>query len=239
MRYVIALLLFSFCKVASAKVAVFWENGFPTVRSQPISRQALERAFLGEEPVFVDLQGLKGGNVLEQADLLVIPYGSAFPVDAWTSIHGYLKRGGNLLVIGGQPFRVPVSAVHGNFLEGQPQDAYSRELGILHTYDVPQTDGRTFGWKSGYGFLPPAKVDGRKFFVLEGRGLDGLGYMLNQDGEKVASPLVVVNHTGPTAGEMLGSRWAFLDFEPASGYWDSRDGVSLVRTSAEYARQGA
>ncbi len=63
--------------------------------------------------------------------------------------------------------------------------------------------------------------------------------MENPNGEKVASPVVVVNHIGPTAGEMLGSRWAFLDFEPAPGYWDSSDGASLVRTSAEYARQGA
>ncbi len=239
MRYVITLVLFSFCKLADAKVAVFWQNGFPTVSSQPISRQALERAFKGEEPVFVDLQGLKSANLPAEADLLIMPYGSAFPAEAWSSIHGYLKRGGNLLVIGGQPFRVPVSTVDGNFQEGQPQDAYSRELGILHTYDVPQTDGRTFAWKAGYSFLPATKIDGRKFFVLEGRGLDGLGYMQNPKGEKVAAPVVVVNHMGPAAGEMLGSRWVFLDFDPAPGYWDSSDAASLVRTSAEYARQGA
>ncbi len=111
MRSVIALILYSFCNVADAKVAVFWQNGFPTVSGQPISRQALGRAFKGEEPEFLDLRGLEGANTLAEADLLVMPYGSAFPVEAWTNIHGYLKRGGNLLVIGGQPFRVPVSAV--------------------------------------------------------------------------------------------------------------------------------
>jgi hypothetical protein len=63
--------------------------------------------------------------------------------------------------------------------------------------------------------------------------------MENPDGEKVAAPVVVVNHMGPMTGEMLGSRWLFLDFEAAPGYWDSGDGVSLIRTSAEYARGGA
>lgn len=132
-----------------------------------------------------------------------------------------------MLVLGGQPFRVPVSAANGSFVRGQPQDAYSRELGILHTYEAPQKDRKTFAWKTGYDFLPTPKLDGRKFFVLEGRGLDGLGYMQNPNRENVAAPVVVVNHLGPMTGEMLGSRWIFLDFEPALEYWDSSDGISL------------
>src|SRR4051794_26805531 len=108
MRYVTSLLLFIFCTAASAKVIVFWQNGFPTVGSQPVSRQALERAFKGEEPGFVNGEGLQGANALTDADLLVMPFGSAFPAEAWSNIHRYLKRGGSLLVLGGQPFRVPV-----------------------------------------------------------------------------------------------------------------------------------
>ena len=48
--------------------------------------------------------------------------------------------------------------------------------------------------------------------------------MQNPKGEKVAAPVVVVNHMGPAAG-VLGSRWVFLDFDPAPGYWDSSDGL--------------
>jgi hypothetical protein len=202
MRYVISILLFVFCTAASARVVVFWQNGFPTVSSHPVSRQSLEKAFAGEDPGFIDVQGLKEASALTEADLLVMPYGSAFPAEAWSSIQGYLKRGGNLLVLGGQPFRVPVSGTQGAYSRGQPQDAYLRELGILHTYEVPQKNGKAFTWKMGYDFLPTLKLDGRKFFVLEGRGLDGLGYMQNPDGEKVAAPVVVVNHMGPMAGEM-------------------------------------
>jgi hypothetical protein len=69
MRSAITLILFSFCKVASAKVAVFWENSFPTVK-----------------------------------------------------------------------------------------DAYSREPGVLQTYNVSQTNGRTFVWRSRYSFLPFIKL---------------------------------------------------------------------------------
>jgi hypothetical protein len=144
MRYVTSILLFVFCTAASARVVVFWQNGFPTVGSQPVSRQALERAFKGEEPAFIDVQGLNGANALAEADLLVMPYASAFPPEAWSSIRGYLRHGGDLLVLGGQPFHVPVSAANGSFVQSQPQDAYSRELGILHTYEVPQKNGKTF-----------------------------------------------------------------------------------------------
>src|SRR5438034_996036 len=44
--------------------------------------------------------------------LLVLPYGSAFPEQAWPDIHQFLQRGGNLLVLGGRPFSR--SAFHDN-----------------------------------------------------------------------------------------------------------------------------
>ena len=34
------------------------------------------------------------------------------------------------------------------------------------------------------------------------------------------------------------SRIVLLDFDPAAGFWDSADGISLVTQSAGYARQG-
>ncbi|MBV9033268.1 MAG: hypothetical protein JO182_02145, partial [Acidobacteriaceae bacterium] len=89
---------------------------------------------------------MKQPGALTGADLFILPYGSAFPAGGWQSIITFLRNGGNLLVIGGQPFRVPISGAHGGYSHSQPQDAYSREVGVVHTYQVPQTDGKAFTW---------------------------------------------------------------------------------------------
>src|SRR3954453_7994712 len=225
----------------SAKIVVFWQNGFPTMDSEAVSRQALQSALRGEEQLYADFDALKQPSSWAGATLLVLPYGSAFPAERWQSIIAFLRKGGNLLVIGGQPFRIPVYGVPGTntYSPGRPQDAYSRELGIVHTYQAPQTDGKTFAWKAGYSFLPPIELSALKFFVLEGRGMDGLGYVENANGEKVVAPVVALSHAGPASGEMLGSRWIFLDFVPDPGYWSSPNGISLIQSAAAYARQGA
>jgi hypothetical protein len=73
----------------SAKVVVVWQEGFPTVASQPISRPALERALTGEDPVFLNIEGLRDPSALANADLLVLPYVSTFPAADWNTIAAY------------------------------------------------------------------------------------------------------------------------------------------------------
>ncbi|HEY1218268.1 MAG TPA: beta-galactosidase [Bryobacteraceae bacterium] len=234
---------------AAAKAVVFWQPGFPTVSSQPVARETLAKAFEGMGPVFSDLDRLEDPAALSGADLLVLPYGSAAPADAWSAIMAYLRSGGNLLVLGGQPLRVPVSRIDGKFVEGPPQDSYARDLNLQHTYAVPNPQGARFVWRAGYSFLPTLEVRARRFFAVEGR-LSGLGYMVIADGVEVAAPVIVVDHRAPArpgcegggrggAGMVPGGRIVMLDFEPEPGYWASVDGVSLIRQSADYARQGA
>jgi hypothetical protein len=216
---------------AFARVAVFEQPGFPIVASQLVSHEVLLKALEGDDPVFLDADALKNPAALRDVDLLVLPCGSAFPADAWTAIHGYLKAGGNLLVIGGQPFRVPVNRDNGNFTEGPPQDTYSRELGFPHSYEIPRLDGSAkFIWREGYTFLNAPQIRARRFFAEEGR-VDGLGYMADASGDDVAAPVIVSDHNG--------GRMVMLDFEPEPGYWDSADGALLIREAAEYARHGA
>jgi hypothetical protein len=216
-----------------ARTVVFWQEGFPVVASQPVSRATLTKALDGA--LFADLEALQKPETLAGAELLVLPYGSAVPVEAWANIHAYLRGGGNLLVIGGQALRVPVSRTEGKFEPARPQDTYSREIGIRNSYEVPHQDGVKFAWRFGYSFLRPLQVRARRVFALEG-GLNGLGYMVNSEGDEVSAPVVVIDHT---ADPMLGSRAVMLDFEPEPGYWESEDGIALIREAAEYARQGA
>jgi len=244
MQKLTARFLFLLLSVSTlfARTVVFWQPGFPTAGSQPITREALAKAFDAADTVFASLDALKDPATLNGADLLVLPYGSAFPVEGWPAVQAYLRTGGNLLLVGGQPLRVPVTSVGGKFVAGPPQDTYSRDyLGINHTYEAPQHDGVRLEWRDGYSFLKTRTLHARRFFVLEGR-VTGLGFMLNADGLQVAAPVVVVESRGGggrgggggTAGRIIA-----LDFDPAPGYWESADGISLLRDSAGYARQGA
>ena len=228
------------CSTVFAKVVVFWQEGFPTVASQPTSRAALERALAGDDPVFLDVEGLRDPSALVNADLLVLPYGSAFPAGDWGAIFGYLEGGGNLLTLGGQPFRVPVTGNSGSFQQQRPQDTYSVEVGIRHTYEIPVTANAKFAWKDGYSFLASTAIQGHRFFALEGQ-FNGLGYMVDPDGTKSAAPVVVGERVGTSRGPSARPppHLVMLDFEPDAGYWESTDGIALVRQAADYARQGA
>ena len=274
MRSSFAVLCLNLACVAllPAKTVVFWQEGFPTVASQPVTRDALVQALADADTAFTGIEGLKDPAALAGASLLVLPYGSAVPVGAWSAIQGYLRAGGNLLVLGGQPFRVPVRLVDGKFVQGVAQDSYAREFGIQHTYVAPQQGAAKFEWRDGYSFLRAPAIRAQRFFVLEGR-FNGLGYMVNSEGLKGAAPVVVSDRAaggggrggagegvagagaaGAAAGVVGGrgpgvsggrggaaaanSRAVLLDFEPAAGYWDSADGISLIHETAAYARQG-
>lgn len=222
--------------VSFAKTVVFWQPGFPAIASEPIDQATLNQALEGLAPVFADIATLNAPGTLAHADLLVLPYGSAVPADAWKSIAQYLDAGGDLLVLGGQPLRVPVTFNNGSYQAGRPQDSYSRVLGLRHTYEVPVPQDASFRWRPGYESGAAPKVRARRFFAVEGR-LNGLGYMSDATGLLVAAPVIVADHSN--GGPMRGGRFVALDFDPAPGYWSSPDGVALIRRAAGYASQGA
>ncbi len=215
-----------------AQVTVFWQPGFPTVASQPMDRPALATALSELKPAFLDIKALQVPDALSNTELLVLPYGSAVPTDGWKAIETYVQKGGNLLILGGQPLRVPVTQIEGNFVQGRPQDSYSRALDVRHAYEVPVPKDARFVWRSGYSFGLAPEVRAERFFTLEGR-LNGLGYMADSAGSLVAAPVVVIDHAA------TGSRVVALDFQPVTGYWESKDGLALISQSAAYALHGA
>ena len=217
-------------------MVVFQQPGFPTVDSEPIS-QATLTASLGGTPVFANVDQLRDGAVLKGAPLLVLPYGSAFPADAWPGVLHYLQQGGNLLILGGQPLRVPVTANRDGALAAEsPQDSYSRAIDFRHSYSVPFNFAKShFHWKPGYSFLPQLEVNATRIFAQEGR-LQGLGYLDAEDGTHLAAPVIVADHA---FGSMIGSRIVALPFTPLPGYWASADGTRLLQAAAQYARAGA
>jgi hypothetical protein len=227
----VAFFLLVFSPPLVAQVVVLWQPGFPTVASQPVERSTLSAALNDLHPVFLDLKALESPGALEKAELLVLPYGSAVPTGTWKSIEAYLQHGGNLLVLGGQPLHVPVTQVGATFVQERPQDTYARSLDLRHTYEVPVARDAHFAWRPGYDFEITPEVQAEKFFTMEGH-LDGLGYMVDNNGSRLAAPVIVIDRA-------TGGRVVCLDFQPVAGYWESEAGGALIREAAGYARQGS
>ena len=228
---------------AHGKVVVFWQDGFPTIESQPVSKQTLLQAFGNGEAVFAGTSDIKKAEALKGADLLVLPYGSAVPADAWQPIRDYLAGGGNLLTLGGRPFCVPVTEEDGRFVAGRAQNTYSRQIDILHSYEVPQKNWVSFAWDEGFAYPGPAELRAKRVFVTAlgwGRGAyRGLGFLLNSDGERIAAPVVEEDYISQGEGDLKGARLIFLNFDPEPGYWDSAAGIALIQAAGRRARQGA
>ena len=74
----------------------------------------------------------------------MLPYGSAFPADAWGAIRSYLERGGNLLNVGGRPLWIPAFREGTGFRLGRAADDYWRLLAAVDATEVPRRDGKPF-----------------------------------------------------------------------------------------------
>ncbi len=223
---ILGCLLAAVAAAAPAQTVVFQEPGFPAAESEAVPSEMLRRVF----PHATSAGAAQlGAGALDGAKLLVLPYGSALPVPAWDAIEAFLGKGGNLLVAGGEPGRVPVTGSPGAWRTEQPQDTYARALGFKHSYPVPHPEGK-FAWRDGYGFLPPLTLRARAVFAEEGR-LDGLGYLTAPDGIHTAAPVIFADRPG-------GGRTVALPFTPEPGWWASADGVALLRTAAAYAEAG-
>ena len=220
---------------AYGKVVVLWQDGFPTLESQPVPQDMLRKALDGLEPKFTGLDELNKPETLRDAELLVLPYGSAVPADAWAAILKYLQSGGNLLMLGGRPLTIPVRREAGKFIPEPAETAYAREIGIEHTYVAPLPGKLKFAWDDPT--FSGGDVEAKRVFVLE-EVSRGLGYFRNSAGERVAAPVVATDFSLLERG-MGGARLVMLGFEPAPGYWSSPGALEVVRQAAEYARQGA
>jgi hypothetical protein len=223
---------------AYGKVVVFWQAAFPTLEGQPVPQETLRKALEGFQPEFANLDELNEQETLHDAELLVLPYGSALPADAWAAVLKYLQTGGNLLVVGGRPLTVPVRKEAGQFIAGRAETAYSREIGVEHTYEAPLRAELKFTWRDAT--FSGGDVKAKRVFVIE-EVSRGLGYLQNSAGERLAAPVVATDFTGleGEAKALLGSRVVMLGFEPEPGYWSAPAAVAVVREAADYARQGA
>ena len=219
-----------------SETIVFYEKDFPSVENGVISRASLERALSTLKPRFVNLAELQKRNLPSKNDLLVLPYGSAFPADAWETIQKHLEKG-NLLVIGGRPFFVPVYRDSTDWRTGNPQNTYARYVGIEHSFAVPQRDDLTLQCDDDVPSFRIADFHPDHVFAHEGYGgrYRGIAYFVDARGNRISSPIVAEDFVGRA---QTPRRRVYLSFESKTSFWDSPSAIELIRQSAVYASYG-
>lgn len=133
------------------RIAVFRAAGFPTIDAPAIADDVLDKALAGlPADTLASTEDIKNKLLIHQYDLLVLPYGSAFPVGVWTQIKSFLERGGGLVVLGGAPFHAPIryeaekveagKSTAGRWVEATRQPTFAHELLIGPSEKINITD---------------------------------------------------------------------------------------------------
>jgi hypothetical protein len=230
-------------------VVVFNESGFPATDSAAPSPTRL-RALL-PEATFVGAAELAQILAKPATRLLVLPYGSAFPEQAWSAIQKYLEKGGNLLAIGGKPFS------RAAYLEGQtwrlrPEsvrftrplmiDQYqpvpgSRELHFQSNPDLPLALP-AFTWERAHALVVRLSA---KSLYKRGGSAGSLDARLTplawagQDDRIAATPIVQIDHL---QNGFDGGRWIFVSADLAPAFWEG-PASTLIKQLATLAGEGA
>jgi len=211
---------------AQDHTVVFVQPGFPAADAGQIPESALTQGI--QEAHLVNAAQLDDALASPQTDLLVLPYGSAYPEAAWPSILRYLDRGGNLIVIGGKPFtraayrdgdtwrlRSPsVAASLELFIQGYQATPGSQALRFQPNADIePQL--QPFAWKQAYSPVIRLSVTPTSQHELGSSGSED-AYLTTlawgtQDGHKLAAPVLLIDHVH---NRFVGGRWIFLACTP-------------------------
>jgi hypothetical protein len=228
---------------SSAKTIVFWQPGFPVADSAMPNETTLRAAFSGAE--FADASHLADALSAPETDLLVLPYGSAWPEPEWDAILKYLDRGGNLMVLGGKAFtRAAYEDANGWHLRTVSM-AQPLELFIDGYQETPGSDALTFapnqdvfpklpsfGWKQAFSPVVRLSVVN---YDSSGGATGGEDMNLTtlawgeHDGHKLAAPVLELDHN---ANRFTGGRWILVACEPEANFFENQE---LLTTLAELA----
>jgi hypothetical protein len=217
---------------AFAKTVVFWQPGFPAADSPAPQEVNLRAGFPGAE--FVNASQLGAGLAAEDTNLLVLPYGSAWPEAGWHAILHYLDRGGNLIVLGGKPFTRAAYLDANRWQLRSESMAQPLELFISGYQETQGSDGLTFApnadvspqlprfaWQRA--FSPVARLSAVSYDASGGStggedmDLTTLAWG-ERGGHKLAAPVLELDHN---AHRFVGGRWILAACVPDAGFFSN------------------
>ncbi len=236
-----------FGQAATSGVVVFSQAGFPAADTASAALQQIGEMFPEAKLAAVDQ--LRESLTASSTRLLVLPYGSAFPEQAWPEIKGFLDRGGNLLVLGGRPF---TRAAYLDSTGWHLRDygvRFIRPLMIDQYQETPGSDGmqflpnpestlqlRPFAWKRAYS--PVIRLSAVDLYHRDGSTgsidarLDALAWG-TQNGRKLSAPVIQVDHY---RNGFDGGRWIFVNAELSGEFFQN---ASLMQALVDRAMRGA
>jgi hypothetical protein len=247
---VFTTLLFS-CSTLMASdnnVVILRESGFPAADSAPAPDSLLQQAIPWGH--FANASELK--DRLNSANLLVLPYGSAFPEEAWGEVQNFLQRGGNLLVLGGRPFSRAAYRERGGWKLRDFSVRYMRPLRIDQYQETPASDGvkfesnpdiplaiPQFAWKQG--FSPIIHLSAVDLYQRGGSAgsidsnLDALAWG-TKDGRRMSAPVIQIDHF---RNGFDGGRWIFVDADLSPDFYSGTNASQIISKLADQAARGA
>jgi hypothetical protein len=238
---------------APARIALFQADGFPTVDGPAIARPVLDEALRGlPVDVLGSAEAIRDGLKAGRVEVLVLPYGSAFPLDAWDAIRQFVASGGSLVVLGGAPFQQPILRRAGDAASGegwipgarQPSFAHDLLIGpaeavtidetmsrpaLLSEWTVPIARPRT-SWALTVRFATrPDLAQEEGAAGPRNALLRPLAHVNGADGVPRACPLLEIDRL---RGPDMGGRWVFATS-------DAPLDAAAIRAAVERAREGA
>jgi hypothetical protein len=231
------------CAVVSAGQAVsgtvvFSEAGFPASDSGAPPGQIASMMPGAQATTAEQLPALLRSP---ETRLLVLPYGSSFPEAAWPEIEQYLRRGGNLLVIGGRPFTRSAYRDGGGWHLRDYSVRFARALMIDQYQQTPGSEGLTFqanpdllvqlpafAWKSAFSpVIRLSAVDlyhrGGSTGSIDAR-VDAIAWG-TKDGRKLAAPVIEIDHV---RNGFDGGRWIFVNAEVAADFFKAAQPIQAL-----------
>jgi hypothetical protein len=235
---------------APSVVVVFRETGFPAADSASPSPEELQKLFAGAH--FASADELRTELNFSTTRVLVLPYGSAFPEEAWSDIFGFLQRGGNLMVLGGMPFtRAGFRDSSGWHLRDYSLRC-ARPLMIDQYQTTPGSQGlefRTnpdltlqlppFAWMRA--FSPVIRLSAVDLYSRGGSAgaidarLDAFAWGI-KDGRKLAAPVLEIDHLRDGVN---GGRWIFLNAELTNEFYRSTEAENTIHPLLDRAMLGS
>ncbi len=151
------------------KIAIFKEEGFPALGTPHLLTPEWLYDVLSEYFYvdYLDISQLTDRIhfKLDSFDLLILPYGEAFPYEAFSAIKEYLFKGGGFLNIAGRPFWTALEKNDGIWQEVNINDPYKEflsPLGIKY-YELSDSDNIGLSVTTSLSGTPIAPTHGNIF----------------------------------------------------------------------------